>query len=425
MKDLILETKKIDWHKLKPYQPENFKKTTPVLMAKLKNSILKNGLSAPFYVWKKGKDFLIIDGHHRLDALKELETEGKAIAQASATFLNIKNDTEAKKIILAFNSHYAKITQNGFDDFIADLNIKEIELSFEPFNLNWKFDQVIVQEDNEDVVPEKIKPRAATGDIYEIRSPKGVVHRLICGDSQDRAVFDALMEDKKCMMVFTDPPYGVAIAAKNAMLDKIDKSAKSGRSLRPIISDAESPENLKKILLPCFQNIAYAMEDNASFYGTSPQGGGIGMMMMMMMMEAGLEIRHVLIWKKSSPAFSMNRLDYDYEHEPIFYTWKKSHVFHGKGQHKSSVWQIPKPSKSPLHPTMKPIELIENAILNSSLAGEIVLDAFTGSGSTLIACEKTGRSFRGVEIDPYYIDVILERLKQFSPECEIKKVNNG
>ena len=148
------------------------------------------------------------------------------------------------------------------------------------------------------------------------------------------------------------------------------------------------------------------------------------MMMMMMMMKENWQIKHELIWVKSSPVFSMGRLDYDYQHEPILFGWKKKHNFYGKGKFLKSIWEIPKPSKSDLHPTMKPIELIENALLNSSVNDNIVVDIFLGSGSTLIACEKTGRVCYGMEIDPHYCSVIIERYKKWCAdngrECIVK-----
>jgi DNA modification methylase len=134
--------------------------------------------------------------------------------------------------------------------------------------------------------------------------------------------------------------------------------------------------------------------------------------MMMMMKDAGLEVRHVLIWVKNSATFSIGRLDYDYQHEPIMFTWKKTHKRLNKGQFHTSVWTVDKPRESKLHPTMKPVALIENALLNSSEAGDLVLDIFGGSGSTLIACEKTHRRCFMMELSPAYCEVIVTRWEQ-------------
>jgi len=138
------------------------------------------------------------------------------------------------------------------------------------------------------------------------------------------------------------------------------------------------------------------------------------------MMSEHWQVKHELIWLKSSPVFSMGRLDYDYKHEPILFGWKKKHNFYGNGQFKNSIWEIPKPSKSELHPTMKPIVLIENALLNSSKTNDVCLDLFLGSGSTLIACAQTNRILYGCEIEPLYIDVSLRRYHNLYPDKEIR-----
>ena len=166
------------------------------------------------------------------------------------------------------------------------------------------------------------------------------------------------------------------------------------------------------------------------------------MMMMMMMRDAGLPVRHQLIWVKSSAVFSLGRLDYDYRHEPIFYTWTKKHNFYGgydnsviddnqrledlskeelkelvhalKQDGSGSVIYCDKPQKSKLHPTMKPLKLIQRFVYNSSQEGDIVADIFGGSGSTMIVCEKMNRRCRMMELDPHYCDVIIERWEQFT-----------
>jgi DNA modification methylase len=128
-----------------------------------------------------------------------------------------------------------------------------------------------------------------------------------------------------------------------------------------------------------------------------------------MMMQSGLPVRHVLVWVKNTPTFSMGRLDYEYQHEPILYTWKKTHKFYGRGKHKTSTWFINKPRASKEHPTMKPVELVENALLNSTDGGQIVFEPFSGSGTTIIACENLGRRCRAIEISPGYVAVALQR----------------
>ena len=218
-------------------------------------------------------------------------------------------------------------------------------------------------------------------------------------------------------MVFTDPPYGVSIGDKNKMLNTFQKA---GRCCTNIENDTLEPDELYNVLVTAFSNCKENCKDDASYYVTAPQGGGLGMMMMMMMRDAGLENRHTLMWLKNAPTFSMGRLDYDYKHEPIMYTWTKSHHFYGKGQHKTSVWEIPKPRKCDLHPTMKPIELVVNAILNSSKENDIILDIFAGSGTTLMASEQTNRRCFCIELEPKYVDVIINRWETFTGKKAVK-----
>lgn len=213
-------------------------------------------------------------------------------------------------------------------------------------------------------------------------------------------------ERERAVLVITDPPYGVAIGDKNKMLDKFQKA---DRITENIANDTLGIDDLYELLKTAFSNARINCEDFASYYVTAPQNGGLGQMMMVMMKDAGLEVRHVLMWEKNSPTFSMGRLDYDYQHEPILYTWSKSHKFYGEGKQKTSVWHYDKPRTCNLHPTMKPVELIKNAVLNSSQQGEVVLDIFSGSGTTIIACEETGRKCRAMEISPHYVDVAVER----------------
>lgn len=214
-------------------------------------------------------------------------------------------------------------------------------------------------------------------------------------------------------MVFTDPPYGIAIGDKNKFLDKV--TGKSGRCKTNIIGDTLSVNELYEMLVRAFSLLKSYCAEDCSYYVTSPQGGELGLMMMMMMMrDAGLEVKHNLIWEKSSATFSMGRLDYEYKHEPIFYTWTKKHNFYGRGDCKNTVWQFPKPRKCDLHPTMKPVELVAECLKNNSQKGDPVADIFGGSGTTLIACEQLERSCLMMELDPHYCAVILDRWETFT-----------
>lgn len=238
-------------------------------------------------------------------------------------------------------------------------------------------------------------------------------HRILCGDSGNVAdVQRVMMQDRACL-VFTDPPYGVSIAKKNKSVSagasgKYEKN-KGNRNTSDIQDDDMSQDELKTKLLPAFTNIReHVMADDCTVMVTAPQGGDLGMMMMMMM-ESGLKVRHVLNWVKEQATFSMGRLDYDYQHEPILMTWLKRHKRPMNGTHKTSCWNIDKPRASADHPTMKPVELVVNAILNHTDHGDVTFDAYSGSGTSIMAAEQTGRRCRAIEIMPGYVAVAIQR----------------
>ena len=217
-------------------------------------------------------------------------------------------------------------------------------------------------------------------------------------------------------MVFTDPPYGVAIGDKNAMLNTVQKA---GLCTKNIENDTLSVPQLYDVLVNVMTNVRECTADDAPYYVCAPPGGDFGLMMMMMK-DAGLNVRHQIVWNKNSATFSLGRLDYDYKHEAIMYTWTKSHHNYRGGAFRTSVWDIDKPRKCGLHPTLKPVELVANAILDGTKEGDTVLDVFGGSGTTLIACEQLGRKARLVEIDPHYCDVIIARWEKLTGKTAVK-----
>ena len=236
-------------------------------------------------------------------------------------------------------------------------------------------------------------------------------------------------------MVFTDPPYGVSIGDRNKAINDVDPG-KGGRIEKNILGDTLKKDDLYKILVQAMTNLRKHARDDASYYVSAPQGGDLGMMMMMMR-DAGLTVRHNLVWVKNVATFSMGRLDYDYRHEPIFYTWTKKHNFFGgyettviddtndidkmskaelkdlirklRGEENNSVIYCDKPNRSTLHPTMKPVKLVSRFLVNSSQKGDVVADFFGGSGTTMIAAEQLGRRAYLMELDPHYADVIISR----------------
>lgn len=267
------------------------------------------------------------------------------------------------------------------------------------------------QDDEFDEKEAQIEKKCSKGDIWRLGE-----HRLMCGDSTDEAAIKRLMDGDKADMVFTDPPYGVSIGDKNAALNSIQKA---GRCCMNIENDTLSADELYPILVKAMTNARLSCKEDACYFVTSPQGGELGLMMMMMK-DAGLPVRHMLIWEKNSATFSLGRLDYDYQHEPIFYTWTKKHHNYRKGQYRTTIWKYDKPRKCDLHPTMKPVELVANCLNDATKAGDIVLDVFGGSGTTMVACEQLGRRARLMELDPHYCDVILARWEKLTGKHAVK-----
>jgi len=264
-----------------------------------------------------------------------------------------------------------------------------------------------VREDDFDEEQDEIHIRCKKGEIWQLGE-----HRLMCGDSTDLESVTKLMGGAMADMVFTDPPYGVSIGDKNKTLQSVQKA---GRIVENIENDTLSVDELYKVLKNAMENVRMNCKDDACYFVTAPQGGGLGLMMMMMMMrDAGLEVRHNLVWRKNAPTFSIGRLDYDYQHEPIMYTWTKSHHNYRNGKYRTTIWDFDKPRKCDLHPTMKPVELVANCLLDGTKEGDIVLDAFGGSGTTLIAAEQLKRQCYMMELDPHYCDVIIARWEKMT-----------
>ena len=241
-------------------------------------------------------------------------------------------------------------------------------------------------------------------------------HRLLCGDSTDAEQVKFLIGWQKANMVFTDPPYGVSIGDKNATLNSVQKSWMCTENIK---NDTLKPDRLYPLLVKAMTNCRESCADDATYFVTSPPGGELGMMMMMMK-DAGLPVRHILIWEKNSATFSLGRLDYDYQHEPILYTWEKKHKNYRKGEFRTTIWKYDKPRKCDLHPTMKPVELVANCMKDGTVEGDSVLDVFGGSGTTLIAAEQLNRNAFVMELDPHYCDVIIARWEKLTGEKAVK-----
>ena len=381
--------------RLKLYK-RNAKKHTPEQIEQIVNSIKAFGMNDPIAVW--GDENVIVEGHGRFMALRSLGEQG----EVPCIRLDHLTDEQRKAYALAHN----QLTMNtGWDD---ELLLPELDELGDFFDMaDFGFD---LEGEEEHAPAEIVEDEAPELDEVESVCKRGQVwqlgaHRLMCGDSTDAEDVARLMDGEKADMVFTDPPYGVDYASKNKYLNAISR----GNHIQVQIENdalASAEEEKENLWIPAFTNAFTCANDRCSYYVTSPQGGEL-MMMMMALRESGWLLKHTLIWNKNNHV--LGRSDYNYKHEPILYGWKKQHDFYGEGKFKTSVWDIPKPQKSDLHPTMKPVELVAECELNSSKKGDVILDLFGGSGTTLIASEQLGRSCRMMEYDPHYCDVIIKR----------------
>lgn len=355
-------------------------------------------------------DGQILAGHMRLKIMSDLGRAEEVIDVRVPDRCLTKKECE--EYLIRSNKNTGEwdmdILGNSFE--VPDLK----EWGFEDAELGIGVEIKTGETDPDDVPDVKKETKCKSGDLWVLGD-----HRLVCGNSGDHDIVVKLMGGNLAQCVFTDPPYGVSIGKKNVMLNTFQKA---GRCLTDIVDDDLSPEELKAKLAPVFSEIKNTvMADDCTVFVCSPQGGGLGMMMMMMMQESCHQARHVLIWKKNSPTFSMGRLDYDYQHEPILLTWGKKHKRPMKGEHRTSVWEIDKPRENKSHPTMKPVELYINGFLNNSDAGDVVYDPYGGSGTCIIAAEQTGRCARVIEISENYCDVIISRWEKFTGKEPVRE----
>ena len=375
-------------------------------IAQIAASMREWGWTNPVLVDEDGG---IIAGHGRVMAAKRLGLREVPVIVASGW-------TEAQKraYVIADN----KLALNaGWDEELLALELAELEALGADLDLIGFSDDELAElrigladevegltdEDATPAVPET--PVTVLGDVWILGR-----HRLMCGDSTSTDAVDKLLAGKFADLVVTDPPYGVSYADKNRSLNAVSPAR---RIQTPIKNDHLQGNELKEFFLAAFSSMFVAMKPGAPFYVFAPQGGEQMMMMMMMMQEACLPVRHELIWVKNNHV--LGRADYHYKHEPVLYGWKDGagHPWYG-GRNKFSIWSVDKPMQSKLHPTMKPVELIEIPIQNSSKGHDVVLDLFGGSGTTLIAAEKNGRTALLMELDPKYCDVIVKRWQDYT-----------
>ena len=394
---------------LHPFQ-DDIKTMKPATLKKLEKVIIEQGFSEPIAVWANSPDekLWILNGHQRLTALQSLASKGWFIPPIPVAMVQADDEQEARKKVLTLASQFGDFSGDHLAEFVAKAQLdgdwlrNNARLAAGDF----KMPMLVTPDDEEELPPQPDVPIVRRGEIYLLDQ-----HRLMCGDSTSIDDWSRLMNGEQADLVWTDPPYNVAIQGGNrGEPDRVD-------GLR-IMNDKMSDEDFRNFLLMAFNGISSVTKNGGSIYIAHADSEGYNFRGAAK--DAGWLIKQCLIWKKSSMV--MGRQDYHWIHEPILYGWKEggSHMWYGD-RTQTTVLEFAKPSRNGEHPTMKPVELVEYCINNSSEKGQIVIDGFGGSGTTLIAAEKIGRKSRLIELDPKYCGVILSRWESMSGKNAIRE----
>ena len=374
-----------DIDRLVPYA-RNARTHSKEQILQLRSSLREFGFVNPVIV---DKDYNIIAGHGRVLAAK-----AEGMTEVPCVFVEHLTKAQKKAYILADNRlalnagwdeellalEFADLKELGFELEITGFDAAEIEKLFAGANEGVQdddFDLTAALEQAAFVLP---------GDVWTLGR-----HRLICGDSTNAETFAALMDGKQANLCVTDPPYNCDYEGGTGM---------------KILNDKMPAEKFKAFLLAAFINIFNSLTDGGSFYAFHSDAEKVNFYEAAV--EAGFHYSTTCIWVKNS--LVIGRMDYQMRHEPVLYAFKDTAKHRWYSDRKqTTIWEFDRPTKSKLHPTMKPIPLIAYPIQNSSAPNGIVLDPFGGSGSTLIACEQTNRICFTSELDPIYATVIIKR----------------
>jgi DNA modification methylase len=379
--------------KLLPYA-RNARTHNDAQVAQIAASIAEFGFTNPILA---GSDGVIVAGHGRLAAAQKL-----GIPTVPVVVLDHLTPTQRRALVIADN----RIAENaGWDEAmlqveLAALQDDNFDLSLTGFDADALADLLAGEETttegqtDEDAVPESSGPAVSrTGDIWICGD-----HLVLCGDATDAGSYAALLGETLADMIWQDPPYNVNYA-------NTAKDRQRGKE-RAILND-NLGEGFYDFLLAALTP-ALAHCHGAVYIAMSSSELDT---LQSAFRAAGGKWSTFIIWAKNT--FTLGHADYQRQFEPILYGWPEGSKRHWCGDRdQGDVWQIKKPHKNDLHPTMKPVELVERAIRNSSRPGDVVLDTFGGSGTTLIAAERSGRRARLIELDPKYVDVIVRRWQE-------------
>ena len=257
---------------------------------------------------------------------------------------------------------------------------------------------------DEDEVPddEDVETRVKRGDIWQLGR-----HRIMCGDSASTADVAFLMGGEEASMIFTDPPYGVSYQGKT-------------QDALTIENDNVSPDKLQEMIVEWFDCVDLSLKDGGYLLATVP-AGPLHLLFAQDWKRRGW-LRQIMVWNKSQMV--LGHSEYHYKHEPILFGWKPGDRLKNSDRTKTTVWDFDKPLANREHPTMKPVEMWCYGIKNHSLPGDIVYEPFLGSGTALIACEKTERACYGMEISEHYCDVVIQRWEEFTGQ-KAERIQQG
>jgi len=367
----------------------------------LTRSLRQFGFVQP--VLARKEDGVVIGGHQRLLAARRL-----GLATVPVTYLDISIE-QAHLLNLALIKIGGSWDEQLLARLLADLQTSpEVDLSLSGFGedeikdllrsleTREKREQVESFDLDEALDEATRSPRTKPSELWALGE-----HRLLVGDSTKPEDVECVLGGRHAAMAFTDPPYNVSLGDHGGQQRGARKRRIANDSMEPIAWES---------FVRAWARTLLASVDGALYICMSSKEMPL---VSRVLAEEGAHWSDTLIWAKDR--FVLGRADYQRSYEPIWYGWREGSAHHWCGDRdQGDVWEIARPSDAPLHPTMKPLPLMERAIANSSKAGDIVLDGFVGSGSTLVACERTGRVCAGIELDPVYADVVLARFERFS-----------
>lgn len=361
-------------------------------VAQICSSIREFGFTNPILVDEKNS---IIAGHGRVMAATKLD-----ISEVPCLVLSHLSEAQKRAYVIADN----KLALNaGWDDELLaleliDLQDMDFDLSLTGFSEDELAGLMELEAEEglteDDAVPEVMEnPVTVFGDLWQLGN-----HRLICGDSTLIETTERLCGEARVDMWLTDPPYNVAYEGKTADALTIENDSMADGDFRQFLTDAYTAADA--VMKPgAVFYIWHADLEGYNFRGAAQ--------------DCGWKVRQCLIWNKNTMV--MGRQDYHWKHEPCLYGWKdgSGHLW-AADRKQVTILEFDRPTRNAEHPTMKPVALFEYQMLNNTKGGDIVLDSFGGSGTTLIAAEKNGRHARLVEFDPRYCDVIIKRWQEYT-----------